>query len=299
MSTKTGGTLEPADAARELLMSREAAVQAANDASTLSIMPPPELRVTSPEVRLSTQGGELRLSGELRPSGELRLAARPEMRLANPEGRHAADVMLDDEEEPAPVPDELEGVQQGQLFDEGDARMKNRALAAEQSLSVPALAEWASALTDEADADAHDRIFAGLPVSFASTQFITKPDPASGRLPRSVQRKSDLPEVTVLKSDDRSMLTQMQQVLKRPANRIQLRPVPGHIDWRQIENAGEKPRPRRDRRTLEGGEYQAGDSQEEEEGGERRLALPRDRGSGYDRDLVRPRNHDLVRPRNH
>ena len=45
-------------------------------------MPATETRVTPPEIRLPARGGELRL------------AARPEMRLANPDGRHAADVVL-------------------------------------------------------------------------------------------------------------------------------------------------------------------------------------------------------------
>ena len=54
----------------------------AADSAHLALMPATETRVTPPEIRLPARGGELRL------------AARPEMRLANPDGRHAADVVL-------------------------------------------------------------------------------------------------------------------------------------------------------------------------------------------------------------
>jgi hypothetical protein len=102
--------------------------------------------------------------------------------------------------EPAPEPTELLELQEGYAADAAARRLENQTWAAEEILTVPALAEWAASAdalgtSGEGGADARMRLAAGLPTSFASTKMLTEPAKGTGRPSRPVQSRSELPAV--------------------------------------------------------------------------------------------------------
>jgi hypothetical protein len=172
--------------------------------------------------------------------------------------------------EPAPEPTELLELQEGYAAAAAARRLENQTWAAEEILTVPALAEWAASADalGTSGADARMRLAAGLPTSFASTKMLTEPAKGTGRPSRPVQSRSELPavraapwpeapvqrwtqarltrvgacalQVQAVRLTDETWMARMRQVLQRPAigREDQLRHgLPeGYVDWSQVRN---------------------------------------------------------------